>query len=339
VSGLVDLRSDTVTRPTVAMRQAMADAEVGDDGYGEDPTVNELQSVFAERVGMEEALYMPSGIMANQVAVRVLGRPGTTVLAGRRQHLVAYEDGAAGTNLSVQLAPVDDVGGVIDPAQVLLARVGSEHHLPTPGMVAIENTHMASGGRVWSLEDLKALRAACGDLPLYVDGARIFNAEVASGVPAHRLVEGAAAMMACLSKGLCAPVGSVLAGSAEVIARARVERRRLGGSMRQAGVIAAAGLVALASMVDRLAEDHVRARRLAEAVADRWPDCGLDPDAVRTNVVVFAHRDPAELIGHLREAGVLAGTVAPGAVRLMTHHDIDDGGIERAVIALADAPG
>lgn len=339
MSSLVDLRSDTVTRPTKAMRKAMAKAEVGDDGYGEDPTVNALEAVFADRMGMEAALFVPSGTMANQIALRVLGRPGTTVIVGRRQHLVAYEIGAAGTNAQVQLLPVDDEDGTVDPADVLWAREGAEHHLPTPGMVAIENTHMASGGRAWSLEDLKALRSAAGDLPIHIDGARIFNAEVALGVPAARLVEGASTVMACLSKGLCAPVGSLLAGSTGVISEARVERRRLGGAMRQAGVIAAAGLVALDSMVERLADDHRRARRLAEAVASRWPECGLTPESVTTNIVVFAHPDPPALLDHLGAAGVLAGTIAPGIMRLMTHGDVDDDGIERATAAVAGAPG
>jgi threonine aldolase len=338
VPEFVDLRSDTVTRPTPAMREAMAHAEVGDDGYGEDPTVNALEAVFADRMGMQAALFVPSGTMANQIALRVLARPGTTVIAGRRQHLVAYEIGAAGRNAGVQLSPVDDDDGIVDPAEVLWAREGAENHLPTPGMVAIENTHMASGGQVWSLESLKDLRAAAGNLPIHVDGARIFNAEVASGVAAAQMVEGAATVMACLSKGLCAPVGSLLAGSGSVITEARVERRRLGGAMRQAGVIAAAGLVALESMVERLGEDHRRARCLADAVAARWPECGLDPASVTTNVVVFAHPDPPALMGHLQGAGVLAGTIAPGTVRLMTHHDVDDDGIERAVVALTGAP-
>jgi threonine aldolase len=328
-----------VTRPTPAMRQAMAEAEVGDDGYGEDPTVNALEAAFAERMGMEAAVFVPSGVMGNQIALRVLGRPGTAAIVGRRQHLVAYENGAAGRNAEVQLAPVDDTDGIIDPQDVVWAREGAEHHLLPPGMVSIENTHMPSGGRAWSLEQLKALRAAAGDLPIHVDGARIFNAEVALGVPVARLVEGTTTVMACLSKGLCAPVGSMLAGSSDVITEARVERHRFGGAMRQAGVIAAAGLVALDSMVGRLAEDHARARRLADAVAARWPACGLDPGSVMTNCVVFAHPDPSALFAHLGSFGVLAGTIAPGTVRMMTHHDIDDDGIDRAIGALDGAPG
>jgi threonine aldolase len=316
----------------------MAEAEVGDDGYGEDPTVNELEAVFAARVGMEASIYVPSGTMANQLALRVLAAPGTTVLAGRRQHLVAYENAAAGWNSTAQLAPLEDRHGLIDPSDIGWAREAAAHHHPVPGLVAIENTHMAAGGRVWPQEAFKAVVAASGDLPVHVDGARIFNAEVASGIPVDYLVAGATTVMACLSKGLCAPVGSLLAGSEEVIAHVRVERHRLGGAMRQVGVIAAAGLVALASMVDRLADDHARARRLADAVADRWPGCGLDPESVETNCVVFAHPDPGLLLDHLGSAGVLAGTISPGIVRLMTHHDVSDAGIERAIAAVAGAP-
>jgi threonine aldolase len=337
VPALVDLRSDTVTRPTAAMRKAMAEAEVGDDGYGEDPTVNALEAAFAERVGMEAALFVPSGTMANQLALRVLVRPGMTVVAGRRQHIVAYENGAGATNSGAQLSPVDDAEGLIDPATVTLAVAGAKHHLNTVGLVAVENTHMAAGGRPWPTEAWKALTAAAGPVPVYVDGARIFNAEVATGVPVARLVEGATAMMSCLSKGLCAPVGSVFAGSADVVDQARVERHRLGGSMRQAGVIAAAGLLALQSMVERLSDDHRRARRLAEAVAERWPG-RLDPETVQTNCVVFEHPDADRLIDHLRAEGVLCGTIAPGVVRLVTHHDVDDGGVERARQALVGAP-
>ncbi|MGH9007160.1 MAG: threonine aldolase family protein [Acidimicrobiales bacterium] len=338
MSSVVDLRSDTVTVPTPEMRRAMAEAEVGDDQYGEDPTANELEEAFAERMGMEASVFVPTGVMANQIAIRVLGRPGTTVVAGRRQHLVAYELGAVGPNSGVQLAPVEDADGLLDPADVTWARAAAEHHLPTPGMVAVENTHMAAGGRVWPTGAFAAIVAAAGELPVHVDGARIFNAEVATGRPAASLVEGATTVMACLSKGLCAPIGSMLAGSAPVIEAARLERHRLGGAMRQVGVIAAAGLVGLRTMVERLADDHARAGRLAAAVADRWPRSGLDPERVETNIVVFDHVDPPALLEHLAGAGVRAGTIAPGVVRFVTHHDVDDDGIERAVAALREAP-
>jgi threonine aldolase len=335
---LVDLRSDTVTRPTQAMRQAMAVAVVGDDGYGEDPTVNELEHAYARRVGKAAALFVPSGTMANQVALRVLARPGSAVIVGRRQHVIAYELGAGPMNAGVQFVALADDTGLLDPSEVAFARAAAAHHQPVPSLVCIENTHMASGGVAWTEADLATLHEVTGDLPVHMDGARLFNAEVATGVPADRIAAGVTTVMTCLSKGLCAPVGSLLAGPAPVIEAARLERKRLGGAMRQAGVLAAAGLVALETMVDRLADDHRRARRLAEAVAERWPACGLVPEDVRTNVVAFEHPSPPALIESLREDGILAGTIAPGIVRLMTHRDVDDEGVERAAAVLAKAP-
>lgn len=335
---LVDLRSDTVTRPTPEMRRAMAQAEVGDDGYGEDPTVNELEEVYADRVGKAAAVYVPSGTMANQIALRVLAPAGSTVVAGRRQHIVAYEYGAAARNSSVQFHEVDDVDGTIAPEDVIWAREAATSHQPAVSLVCVENTHMAAGGAVWDPAELGALREAAAGLPVHMDGARLFNAEVATGVPASELAGYATTVMSCMSKGLCAPVGSLLAGPADVISEARIERKRLGGAMRQAGVLAAAGLVGLGRMIERMAEDHVRAGRLAEAIAERWPDAGCDPLAVRTNIVVFRPPSPEKLLAHLRGEGVLAGFVAPGVVRLITHHDVDDAGIDRALGALATAP-
>lgn len=333
---LVDLRSDTVTRPTEEMRRVMAAAEVGDDGYGEDPTVRTLEERFAARVGKPAALFVPSGTMANQIALRLLGRPGTRVLVGRRQHLVAYEQGAAGVNSPAQLELVDDDGGEL-PVQVLRERVedGALVGLPVSA-IFIENTHMPSGGRPWRIETARAV-AALG-VPVHLDGARLFNAEVATGVDAATFASCATTVMCCLSKGLGAPVGSLLAGEEDLIRAARAERKRLGGAMRQAGILAAAGLVGLERHVERLADDHRRARRLADAVAQRWPDAGLDPEEVRTNVVVFRHDDPPALLAHLRTAGVLAGVLAPGVVRLMTHLDVDDAAIERASQAIATSP-
>ena len=336
--GVVDLRSDTVTRPTPEMRRAMADAEVGDDVYGEDPTVNRLQEAYAERVGMEAALFVPSGVMANQLALRVLAAPGSSVVAGGRQHLVIYEQGAAGRNAAVQFHAVPDDDGTVRPSDVAWAVEAARHHHPSPALVCVENTHMPADGAPYPLAALRALRATAGQLPIHMDGARLFNAEVATGTPVAAYGAEVTTVMSCLSKGLCAPVGSVLAASAEVVAAARVERQRLGGGMRQAGVVAAAGLVALRTMVDRLAEDHERARLLAEAVADRWPDAGCDPERVRTNIVTWRHPQPGRVVDHLRTEGVLAGTIAPGVMRLVTHHDIDDDAIERARKALATAP-
>lgn len=336
-SGLVDLRSDTVTRPTPEMRRAMARAEVGDDDYGEDPTVNELEERFAARVGKAAALLVPSGIMANQVALRVLAAAGTEVVAGRRQHVVAYELAAASRNSGVQFHTLDDGDGTIGPGAVAAVVAAADYHQPATSLICVENTHMAAGGAPWPIEALRAVAAAAPGVPLHVDGARIFNAEVATGTPAAELAAPATTVMACLSKGLCAPVGSLLAGPVDVIAAGRVERKRLGGGMRQAGVLAAPGLLAL-SMVERLAEDHARARRLAEAVASRWPGAGLDPATVRTNVVAFRPPTAAKLVDHLAGEGVLAQMIAPGVVRFVTHRDVDDAGLDRALAALGATP-
>jgi threonine aldolase len=332
----VDLRSDTVTRPTPAMRRAMAEAEVGDDQYGEDPTVRRLEALYAELVGKEAALFVPSGTMANQIALRLLGAPGTIVLAGRRQHLVIYEHAASAVNTSVELRPIDDRDGVLADAEVAETIEAANHHQPRVSAIFIENTHLASGGRVWPIAELD--RVAAHGLPVHLDGARLFNAAVASGESPAQLASVSTTVMSCLSKGLAAPVGSVLASSADLVDAAREHRQHLGGAMRQAGVIAAAGIVALEQMVERLADDHARARNLAEAVADRWPDCGLDPDSVATNMVVFRHDDPTRLLRDLAAEGVLGGTLAPGVVRFVTHCDVDDAGIDRARAALKAVP-
>ena len=335
---LVDLRSDTVTRPTPEMRRAMADAEVGDDVYGEDPTVNALQDEFAARVGKEAALYVPSGTMANQLAIRLLAPAGSTVITGARHHVVVYENGAGGRNAGVQFTSIPDDDGTISPEDVAWHVEAVEHHYPKPGLLTVENTHMPADGAPWPIDRLRAVVDAAAGLPVHMDGARLFHAEVATGTTAAEYAAPVTTLMSCLSKGLAAPVGSVLAGPADVIAAARGERQRLGGGMRQAGVIAAAGLVALRSMVERLADDHARARRLAEAVAERWPDAGVDVERIRTNVVTWRHAAALEVVDHLRSEGVLAGTIAPGVVRLVTHCDVDDDGVERARKAIATSP-
>jgi threonine aldolase len=334
VRAVVDLRSDTVTQPTPEMRRAMADAEVGDDVYGEDPTVRRLEEAYAEIVGKEAGLFVPSGTMANQVVLRVLGTPGTTILCGRSSHIGSFEAGVAGLNSAAQIVTLLDDGGMLDPADVAFHVGAVEHHWAAPSLVCIENTAMFAGGVPWTLERVRAIEA-CG-LPLHIDGARLFNAVVATGVSARELASGATTVWTALSKCLCAPVGSVVAGSADVVAALRVGRHSLGGQMRQVGVLAAAGLVAL-TMIDRLADDHARASRLAEAVAERWPDA-LDPSTVLTNMVIFPHDDAPALLAHLAENDVRAGTVGPGLVRLVTHHDVDDDGVEVARKALASAP-
>jgi threonine aldolase len=338
---LVDLRSDTVTRPTAEMRRAMANAEVGDDQYGEDPTVNHLQEVFAELTGKEAALFVPSGTMANQIALRVLARPGDAVVAGDHQHLVRYEAGAGPLNAGITWLTVADDTGELDPLAVEEQILAAAHHQPTVALVAIEDTHMAAGGAVWDavrLDDLGEV-ARRHRVPLYLDGARLWHAAVASGQTMTARAQVATLVTCCLSKGLRAPVGSVLAGPADLMSQAVVERKRLGGAMRQAGILAAAGLVALRDDVERLSDDHDRARRLAGALVERWPESGLDPKSVASNIVVFGHNDPALLLSYLEDQGVLAGTVGPGRVRLVTHADVDDRGIDLACGAISQAPG
>jgi threonine aldolase len=333
---VVDLRSDTVTQPTEAMRAAMARAEVGDDAYGEDPTVRALEEVFAARVGKAAAVFVPSGTMGNQLAICVLGRPGSLVLAGRRAHVIAHEDGAAARNAGVQLHALADERGSIDPEEVRWAVDAQSHHWPAPSLLCLENTYMATSGSVVPAAAIVEL-ASLG-LPVHLDGARLWNAEVATGVPARAFSAAATTVMCCLSKGLCAPVGSLLAGPEDVVAEARDERHRLGGGMRQAGVIAAAGLVALEQMVERLADDHRRAKALAGAVAERWPAAAPEVVDVTTNIVTFSHPDTATLLAYLDANGVRAGTIAPGAMRLVTHHDVDDAGLDCACAAIAHAP-
>jgi len=331
--GRIDLRSDTVTTPTPEMRRAMADAEVGDDVYGEDPTINRFQERAAELLGKEAALYVPSGTMANQLALRVLARPGTEVLCAARAHVFRYEAAAAAWNSAVQLHPFPDDDGLLDVGVLDETVQDAGHHSPAVSLIAIENTHMPTCGRAWSVEEVAAVGAVGRGhgVALYCDGARIWNASVALGVPARDLVAPATAVMFCVSKGLGAPVGSVLCGPRDLIRGAREHRQRLGGAMRQAGVIAAAGLVALDTMIERLADDHRRARRLAEAVAERWPG-SVAPDSVETNMVcAAADRLPIDLLDRLDAEGIRAGTIDTRTVRFATHKDVDDADIERVL--------
>jgi threonine aldolase len=337
MADLVDLRSDTVTRPTDEMRAAMAAAEVGDDAYGEDPTVIRLETLAAALLGKEAALYVPSGTMANQLAIRVLARPGTEVLVPERAHVYRYEGAAAPLNCGVQVHPLPDPDGVVTAEQVALALAGRDHHLPSVSLVWVENTHMPAHGRPWTAAEVGEVvgAARARGIPVHCDGARIWNAAIALGVSPAALVAECDTVMFCLSKGLGAPVGSLLCGPADVIAEARAQRQRFGGGMRQAGIIAAAGIVALETMVERLADDHVRARRLADAVAARFPDA-LDPSAVRTNIVCCPIRTlPDRTLERLAEAGILAGTLDPSTFRFVVHKDVDDDGIERACRAIA----
>jgi len=324
----VDLRSDTVTQPTQAMRDAIAAAVVGDDGYGEDPTIGELERRFADVVGKEASVFVPSGVMANQIALRVLASPGDVIVTGRYQHLVSFEMGAASRNSSVQFATVDDTEGTLALGDVLDVINAEDDHQPHVAVVTVENTHMFAGGVPWEVEDLRALSRAIGDRSMHLDGARLFNAVVATGTSAQEYSSAATTVMACLSKGLCAPVGSLLAGPVALMERARIERKRLGGAMRQAGFLAAAGLVALDTMVDRLKDDHARARQLAELFAHSFPESNYDPATCRTNIVSFNHPQARQIVSELAQLGVEGGTVAPRRARFVTHVGVSDDDVD-----------
>ena len=327
----IDLRSDTVTQPTPAMRRAMAEAEVGDDQYGEDPSVNRLQGEISTLLGTEAALFLPSGTMANQVALRTLTRPGDDVLVPAESHIVLHETGAGAANAGVQFSAIG-AGGIYDTDAVRAAIKPPGHivYPPTTLLVA-ENTHNRGGGIVFPAEALRDALAVARErgLATYLDGARIMNASAASGRPAADLANGFDLVGMSLSKGLGAPAGSMLAGSRELVARAHRYRRMAGGAMRQAGILAAAGSYALAHHVDRLAGDHANARLLADELL-RGDDIALDRASVQTNIVVFGLverrgvPDAATFVERCRERGVLLNPFGPRAVRAVTHLDVTD---------------
>ena len=335
----IDLRSDTVTKPTPAMREAMAAAEVGDDVFGEDPTVRELEGAAADVTGKEAALYVSSGTMANLVAVLAQTRPGDELLLGERNHIVRAEAGGVsrlGGVLATTL-PNERDGGV-DPERVAAAVRPPDLHQPRTRMLALENTHNFCGGSVLSLERTEQLAGAAREagLRVHLDGARIFNAAAALGTSAAALAAPVNSVCFCLSKGLGAPVGSLVCGDAEFVAEARRARKLVGGGMRQAGVIAAAGLVALDQMIDRLADDHANARRLAAGLAELG--FGIRPDSVETNIVVVPVDQPsAEVQASLREIGVLVTTPDRTRIRLVTHADVDAADVDEALSRIAAA--
>lgn len=337
--GIIDLRSDTVTKPTPAMRKAMAEAEVGDDVYGEDPTVNRLQELAARRVGKEQALFVPSGTMANMVALLAHTRRQGEFVCEAESHMFLAEAGGAAALAGVQARPLPGKAGVLTPEQVRQALRPDDPHYPRTTLVALENTHNRHGGAVLTREHVGAVAevAHARGIPVHVDGARLFNAAVALGVPAQDLVREADSVSFCLSKGLCAPVGSLVCGSRGFIAECLRARKLLGGGMRQAGVLAAAGIVALEQMVERLREDHAHAKLLGEAV-ERIPALRL-VHPVSTNIVVFEARQPERLVAELRKEGVLLGARSDGRLRGVTHHDVTRAQVEVACSALARVAG
>jgi threonine aldolase len=338
----IDLRSDTVTRPTPAMRRAMAEADVGDDVYGEDPTVNCLEARAAEIFGKEAALLVPTGTMGNTIAIKLHTRHGEEVICEARAHVLNYELSMMAWFAGCVARPIPTEDGLLSWEKIRAElRPLGPHWAPT-GLVEIENTHNMAGGTVYERERIDEIcdGAHQHGVKVHMDGARIFNAAAACGANVATLSARCDTVMFCLSKGLGAPVGSLLVGTGDDMARARLYRKRLGGGMRQAGILAAAGLIALEQMPARLAEDHANARRLAEGLAT-IPGIRLDASKVPTNIVIFdvsgTGRTSAELSARLKERGVLINGINPRAMRLVTHMDVTRADCECALGAIEEA--
>jgi threonine aldolase len=342
---VIDLRSDTQTKPSPGMRAAMAAAEVGDEQRREDPTVLALEERAARFLGQEEAVFVPTATMSNQIALAVLGERGTELIVEETAHIMVAELAGAAMHSGLQTRGLPGYRGRLSPEQVrAAARVSDGFHIPRASVVALENTHNSAGGTVWPVEELDAVVSTARELGLavHLDGARLANAAVALGVAAADIGRRFDTVTLCLSKGLGCPLGAVIAGSGELMARARVEKHRFGGAMRQAGIVAAAGLYALDHNLDRLADDHIRAGRLA----DGWEAAGVpvELELVETN---FVQVDPGALglntaaaIARLAEVGVgLSATVKPGVLRAVTHLDVDDDDVERALELVPRALG
>lgn len=337
---IVDLRSDTVTRPSPAMRSAIAGAEVGDDSLGDDPTTRVLEERVADLLGMEAALFFPSGVMANQVALAVHGRPGTEVVLEADAHIFHYEEGAAAALSGLQLHRVATEDGLLTADAVSGAIRDGSRYQPTTSLIALENTHLASGGRVLPLESIRAIVdvARANRLPIHLDGARLWHAATETGTAPATIVQGVDSVMVALSKGLGAPIGSLLAASRDWIDRAWRVRRRFGGGMRQVGLLAAAGLYALDHHLDRLSETHEMARTLASGLSEIG---GLSVSAPETNIVMIDVESPApeagRILGFLKERGILMVPFGPRRIRAVTHLDVPQGGVGRTVAAFEAA--
>jgi threonine aldolase len=331
----IDLRSDTVTRPSAAMRAAMASAEVGDDVYGEDPTVNGLEARAAEVFGREASIFVPTGSMGNQIAIKLHTQPGQEVICEARAHILDWEMAMVSAFSGCQLRTVAGDRGVLTWEQIKPALAPKIYYRPQTGLISLENSHNMAGGTVTSPDIYEEIWSGARDagIPVHLDGARVFNAAAAVNVPVAELTCGFSSVMFCLSKGLGAPVGSMLVGSRKFIERARSVRKMLGGGMRQAGILAAAGLIALEEMPQRLHEDHANARLLAEGVAS-LPQVDIDLATVQTNIVIFKVRgvsDVAPVLAKLKKRGVLAGSAAADQIRFVTHLDVDRAACEAAL--------
>ena len=337
----VDLRSDTFTQPTAEMREAMARAQVGDDVWGEDPTVQRFEALAAERMGKAAGLFVTSGTQGNLISVLALTRPGQEVIVDYDSHVFNNEVAGAPVIGQVQMRPTKTERGFLTPEQVREAIRPANIHVPPTGLVCIENTHNRHGGTCCTPEDIAGVAAVAHEagVPVHLDGARLFNAAVALRRPAAEFARPVDSVTFCISKGLSAPVGSVICGSAEFIERARRWRKLLGGGMRQVGVLAAAGIVALERMVDRLAEDHANARRLGEGLA-KLPGLRVDLASVQTNIVIVrVERGPAatvELVSGCAARKVKVHAMSPAAIRCVTHKDVDADDISRALEAFRE---
>lgn len=340
-TSVIDLRSDTVTKPTPAMRAAMASAEVGDDVYAEDPTVNRLEARAAEIFAREAAIFVPSGTMGNQIAIHLHTHPGQEIVCESRAHILDWEMAMMSAFSGCLPRTVAGERGILTWDRIKPALAPKAYYRATTGVIALENSHNMAGGTVTPLDVYDEIWAGARDagLPTHLDGARIFNASVALGVPVAELTAGFSSVMFCLSKGLCAPVGSMLVGSRKFIERARSVRKMLGGGMRQAGILAAAGLIALEEMPKRLSEDHANAKLLAQRLA-AIPQVELDPTTIQTNIVIFKVRGVADispLLAALKRRGVLAGAAASDQIRFVTHKDVDRAACEQAAAITAEA--
>ena len=340
VPAIIDLRSDTVTRPTPDMRAAMAAAEVGDDVYGEDPTVNHLERRAAQLFGREAALFVPSGTMGNQIAIRLHTQPGQEVIADARAHILDWEMATAAVFSGCLVRAVPTTDGILTWKHIEPVIYARGAFRAATGLIEIENTHNMAGGRCTPLPVLEEIWAGAKErnLPTHLDGARIFNAAVALDTDVKTLTSGFDTVMFCLSKGLGAPVGSLLVGSEEDMARARLFRKGLGGGMRQAGILAAAGLVALEQGPRRLREDHANARLLAEAL-HHLDGVTIDLDTVETNIVIFrvnSKLSATDLLARLKARNILASIIGPGTIRLVTHYDVGRGECITAAEALTE---
>jgi threonine aldolase len=330
---VVDLRSDTVTRPTPEMYEAMMNAPLGDDVYSDDPTVNELEVLAAKMTGKEAALFVPSGTMGNQIAIACHTQPGDSIIVEEDAHIIYYEAGAPAVLAQVVTWTLRSNRGVMDPADIERHILKRDLHSPGTAVLCVENTHNRAGGTIVPQEYMAAYASLCASrgLKFHLDGARVFNAAAGLGVPVSEITQYVDSVSFCLSKALRSPVGSLLCGPSEFIDRARLWRKRLGGGMRQAGILAACGIVSLTSMVDRLADDHRRARSFASAISE-LPGVHVNWDTVQTNMVMIGTDAPAVAwTAGLREHGIWASAFGVNMVRFVFHADIDDAKLERAI--------